>query len=317
MTTKKRGTNLVNNIIEVKNLIKDYGKYRAVNDISFNVAEGQFFGFLGPNGAGKSTTINILCTIIGRTSGEVYIDGKDVYTSQDEVRKKIGIIFQEKTLDERLTARENLLIHARLYGVPEKEIKNRIDQVLEIVELSDRKISFVHSFSGGMKRRLEIARGLIHYPKVLFLDEPTTGLDPQTRAHMWEYLLRLKKEHNMTIFLTTHYMDEAEICDHTAIMDHGEIVAHGTPIELKEKLAHNMIKFSTNDHEETTKFLKEHYSYEINTSKDAIEVKITDSPTDFVTSFIKSYPNEINHLEIMRPTLNDVFMNITGRSIRD
>lgn len=305
------------NIIEVKNLVKDYGDNLAVDNISFNVKKGEFFGFLGPNGAGKSTTINILCTILGRTSGEIFINGKDVYTDQDEVRKNIGIIFQEKTLDENLTARENLLIHARLYGLDKEVIDGRIDEVLDIVELLDRKNAIVNTFSGGMKRRLEIARGLIHYPKVLFLDEPTTGLDPQTRAHIWDYLIKLKKEHNMTIFLTTHYMDEAEICDNIAIIDSGKIVAHGTPIQLKEELAENIIKFKSSDAKHTLSYLEKNYSYDITEENGEFTIKVTDSTTDFVNSFIKGYDFEISHLEVIRPTLNSVFMNITGKSIRD
>ncbi|MTI71969.1 MAG: ATP-binding cassette domain-containing protein [Firmicutes bacterium] len=307
----------MSHIIEVKNLVKNYKDHKAVKNVSFNVNKGEVFGFLGPNGAGKSTTINILCTIISLSKGEVYLDGKDVLTEQDEVRKKIGIIFQERTLDERLTARENLLIHARLYDVKENEIESRIDEVLEIVELSDRKNDFVSSYSGGMKRRLEIARGLMHYPKVLFLDEPTTGLDPQTRSHIWKYLLRLKKEHDMTIFLTTHYMDEAEICDNIAIIDEGEIVAKGTPIELKEKLAYNVVKFKSDNSEETIKYIRDNYPYEVFNKNDEISVKVTDLPTDFVTSFIRRYKDNIYHLEINRPTLDDVFMNITGHNIRD
>lgn len=309
--------NEVEDIIEVKNLVKDYGDNLAVNNINFSVKKGEFFGFLGPNGAGKSTTINILCTILGRTSGEVLIGGKDVYLEQDAVRKDIGIIFQEKTLDENLTARENLMIHARLYGVEKKIIEQRINEVLEIVELLDRKKDYVKTFSGGMKRRLEIARGLIHYPKVLFLDEPTTGLDPQTRAHIWEYLIKLKNQHNMTIFLTTHYMDEAEICDNIAIMDSGKIVAYGSPMKLKEDLAENVIKFKSTDSQHTLNYLQQKYSYEILEEGGSFSVKVTNSPTDFINSFIKNYDKEISHLEIARPTLNDVFMNITGKSIRD
>ncbi|MCY6482921.1 ATP-binding cassette domain-containing protein [Clostridium aestuarii] len=308
----------MNDIIKVKGLVKDYGNSLAVDNISFKVKEGEIFGFLGPNGAGKSTTINILCTIIGRTSGEVYINGLDVYKEQDEVRKNIGIIFQEKTLDEKLTARENLIIHGRLYNVPEKEINLRIDEVLEIVELKDRKKDIVSSFSGGMKRRLEIARGLMHYPKVLFLDEPTTGLDPQTRVHMWEYLLKLKEEHNMTIFLTTHYMDEAEICDNIAVIDNGKIVAYGTPMKLKEDLASNIVRFKASNIAEAKKFINKHYDYSTKLySGNIVEVTTTNSTTPFVVDFIKNYKGEIDHLEINRPTLNDVFMNITGKDIRE
>lgn len=306
------------NIIEAKGLTKYYGSKPAIDHIDFQVKEGEIFGFLGPNGAGKSTTINILCTIIGRTAGEVYINGLDLYQEQDEVRKNIGIIFQEKTLDEKLTAGENLLIHGRLYRMPENQINSRIDQVLAVVELNERKNELVSTFSGGMKRRLEIARGLMHYPKVLFLDEPTTGLDPQTRARIWDYLLTLKKEHQMTLFLTTHYMDEAEICEKIAIIDHGKIVAYGSPLELKEELAVSMVRFKPENVAMAQRYLNDRYRHEAKiVNSDKIEVQIREIPTPFVVEFIKKYDGQLKELEIIRPTLNDVFINITGRDIRE
>ncbi len=307
------------NIIEVKRLTKYYGKILAVDNIDFKVKEGEIFGFLGPNGAGKSTTINMLCTIIGKSSGELYVDGDDVFEKQDEVRKKIGIVFQERTLDEKLTASENLYIHGRLYHIPKKDIRERIDEVLEVVELSDRKKNLVSSFSGGMKRRLEIARGLMHYPRVLFLDEPTTGLDPQTRSHVWDYLLKLRKKHNMTIFLTTHYMDEAEICDRVAIIDYGEIVAYGTPLELKRKLATKIVRFRVDNTKNAVEMIGKLFGYKVHESekKDMLEVEVEGKPTDFVVQFTRGYEGKISHLDIARPTLNDVFMNITGRNIRE
>jgi len=306
------------NIIEVRKLTKYYGKTLAVNNIDFKVKEGEIFGFLGPNGAGKTTTINMLCTIIGKSSGELYVDGDDVFKKQDEVRKKIGIVFQERTLDEKLTAGENLYIHGRLYHIPKQDIRKRIDEVLEVVELSDRKRSLVSSFSGGMKRRLEIARGLMHYPKVLFLDEPTTGLDPQTRSHVWDYLLKLRKRHNMTIFLTTHYMDEAEICDRVAIIDHGEIVAYGTPVELKSKLATKIVRFKAGGREDAVEIIDKLFGYKVHKlNRNMLEVEVEGKPTDFVVKFTKKYEGKISHLDIVRPTLNDVFMNITGRDIRE
>ena len=306
------------NIIEVRKLTKYYNKTLAVDNIDFEVKEGEIFGFLGPNGAGKSTTINMLCTIIGKSSGELYVDGYDVFEKQDEVRKRIGIVFQERTLDEKLTAGENLYIHGRLYHIPRQDIKKRIDEVLEVVELSDRRRKLVSSFSGGMKRRLEIARGLMHYPRVLFLDEPTTGLDPQTRAHVWDYLLKLRKKHNMTIFLTTHYMDEAEICDRVAIIDHGKIVAYGTPMKLKSKLATKIVRFRVDDRENAKKIIEELSGYKIyELNEGMLEVEVEGKPTDFVVKFTKEYKGKISHLDIARPTLNDVFMNITGRDIRE
>ncbi len=308
----------MNSIIEVKDLNKNYGENKAVKGIDFVVKEGDIFGFLGPNGAGKSTTINILCTIVGRTSGEVCIDSLDVHKHQDAVRKRIGIVFQEKTLDERLTARENLLIHGYVYNMAKQTIHERIENVLEIVELKDRKNSIVSTFSGGMKRRLEIARGLMHFPKVLFLDEPTTGLDPQTRARIWEYLLALKEKHNMTIFLTTHYMDEAEICDKIAIIDDGKIVADGTPMQLKKKLASNKVSFKCKDKDTALDYINENYNYEVKLlGDDIVEVVLKDSTTAFIVNFIRNCPVEIDHLKILSPTLNDVFMNITGKEIRE
>ncbi len=306
------------NIIEVKNLTKYYGKALAVDGIDFEVKKGEIFGFLGPNGAGKSTTINMLCTIIGKSGGELYVGGDDVTKKQDAVRKKIGIVFQERTLDEKLTARENLYIHGRLYHIPKKEINERIKIVLEVVGLSDRIKDLVSSFSGGMKRRLEIARGFMHYPMVLFLDEPTTGLDPQTRAHVWEYLLRLRKEHDMTIFLTTHYMDEAEICDRVAIIDQGKIVAYDTPQKLKGDLAARKVKFKASNIKDAAELIEKKFGNEIiKADGDFLEIGIKEKPTGFIVKFLKEYKGEISHLEIIRPTLNDVFMNITGKDIRE
>jgi ABC-2 type transport system ATP-binding protein len=201
------------NIIEVKNLVKKFKKVTAVNDISFTVRENEIFGFLGPNGAGKTTTINIICTLLPLNSGSVFLCGHDVIKEKKQIRSCIGLVFQDPTLDDRLTAMENLMFHALLYNVPRNQIKKRIDEVLSMVDLTKRKKDLVRTYSGGMRRRLEIARGLIHYPKVLFLDEPTIGLDPQTRNKIWEYITKLKKDVNITIFLTTHYMEESEICD--------------------------------------------------------------------------------------------------------
>jgi ABC-2 type transport system ATP-binding protein len=222
------------NSIEVEHFTKKYGDFYAVSDVSFTVVEGSVFAFLGPNGAGKSTTINTLCTIQDKTSGELRINGHDVTKQKTSVRKDIGIVFQESTLDGKLTVNENLRLHCDFYKVPKTEVNERINFVLELVDIKDWKNAPVDSLSGGLKRRTEIARGLVHFPKVLFLDEPTTGLDPQTRANVWDYIARLQKQKNITIFLTTHYMDEAEICHKVAIIDHGKIVAHDTPYNLKK-----------------------------------------------------------------------------------
>ncbi len=235
------------NSIEVKNFTKNFGDFTAVNNISFEVEQGTIFGFLGPNGAGKSTTINTLCTIQDKTSGELFINGYDVSRQKEQVRNDIGIVFQESTLDDKLTIEENLRLHCDFYRVPKNEVKERIDFVLDLVDLEERRKTPVKSLSGGMKRRAEIARGLVHYPKVLFLDEPTTGLDPQTRSNVWEYIYRLQKQKNITIFLTTHYMEEAEICQKVAIIDKGRIVAHDTPYNLKKQYTSTIMKIETED----------------------------------------------------------------------
>ena len=230
-------------IIEVKNLIKKFGEFTAVNDISFEVEKGEIFAFLGPNGAGKSTTIKMLTTLLSPTKGTLLLNGYNVLKNPNDVRHSFGIVFQDPSLDDELTAWENMEIHGVHYKVEKKILTERIKQLLEFVELYDRKDSFVKEFSGGMKRRLEIARGLLHHPKVLFLDEPTLGLDPQTRNHMWEYLKELNKSEGITVFFTTHYMEEAEkIANRIAVIDHGQIVASGTVGELKEKTGTNSLE---------------------------------------------------------------------------
>ncbi len=223
-------------IIQVKNLVKNYGKLRAVDGISFSVKEGDFFGFLGPNGAGKTTTMKIICTLLAPTSGEVKINGYDVVKNPDGVRRSIGMVFQEASLDENLTAWENLDFHSVLYNVPDIQKESRIIEVLEMAGLMGRKDDLVSTFSGGMKRRLKIARGLLHRPRILFLDEPTMGLDPQTRRHIWEYIQDLRIKESITVFLTTHYMDEAELADRVGVIDNGKIIALDTVANLKKQV---------------------------------------------------------------------------------
>ena len=224
------------NIIEVKNLTKKFGDFIAVDDISFEINKGEIFAFLGPNGAGKSTTIKMLTTLLSPTNGTMILDGHDVEKDSNAVRHSFGIVFQDPSLDDELTAYENMELHGMLYSVPKTLRKERIEQLLTLVELWDRKDNYVKEFSGGMKRRLEIARGLLHHPKILFLDEPTLGLDPQTRNHMWSYISELNKTEGITVFFTTHYMEEAErIAQRIAIIDHGKIIASGTAPTLKEQ----------------------------------------------------------------------------------
>ncbi len=232
-------------MIEVKNLVKKFGNITAVDNISFNVKRGEIFAFLGPNGAGKTTTIKILTTLLVPTSGEIRINGFLTNNQKDEVRRSFGIVFQDESLDEELTAYENMEFHAILYGVKKELRKKRIEELLKLVELWERKDDLVKHFSGGMKRRLEIARGLIHHPKVLFLDEPTLGLDPQTRNFLWGYIKRLNKEEEMTVFLTTHYMEEADkISNRIAIIDKGKIIMIGTPEEIKNGTNSNSLEKS-------------------------------------------------------------------------
>jgi len=224
------------NIIIVKNLTKKFGNFTAVDDASFDVKKGDIFAFLGPNGAGKTTIIKILTTLLNPTKGELRINGYDPVDEEHEARSSFGIVFQDPSLDEELTAYENMKLHSVLYRIPKEIREKRIEEMLKFVELWDRKNSFVKHFSGGMKRRLEIARGLLHHPKILFLDEPTLGLDPQTRNHIWNYMLDLNRKEGITLFFTTHYIEEAEkVAQEVAIIDQGRIVAQGTPAELKQK----------------------------------------------------------------------------------
>ncbi|WP_034552110.1 daunorubicin resistance protein DrrA family ABC transporter ATP-binding protein [Carnobacterium funditum] len=306
----------MNPMIEVKNYTKKYGEFTAVDNVSFNVKEGSIFAFLGPNGAGKSTTINTLVTMMEKTSGTLTIDGKDVSTEKDEVRKAIGVVFQSPTLDEKMTITENLNMHCVFYDIPKKEVKERIHFVLDLVDLLEWKDKIAATLSGGMKRRVEIARALLHYPKVLFLDEPTSGLDPQTRNKMWEYITRLQKEKNITIFLTTHYMDEAEICDHVAIMDNGKIMVDDTPANLKRRYTKDKAIVQVKNSDSFEKELaKEKFTY-----KKEKEFFYVDVDIDDIQQFldvIQEFKNEVIDLEIKKGTLNDVFLEITGKEIRE
>ena len=303
-----------NTIIQVKNFSKRYGEFIAVNDISFEVEEGTIFAFLGPNGAGKSTTINTLCTIFEKTSGTLLIDGKDVSTQKSEVRSSIGVVFQDSTLDAKMTIEENLKMHCTFYNVPKKEVEERIKFVLNLVDLLGERKKLVGALSGGMKRRVEIARGLIHYPKVLFLDEPTTGLDPQTRAHIWEYILKLQKERNITIFLTTHYMEEAEICDKIAIIDGGVIVAHDTPYALKKQYTKDKAYITTNSGPELEQLLKQ---YDLHYDIKEGYYKVDAENIDRLLQILSLHKEQITDIEIKKGTFNDVFLEITGRKIRE
>jgi ABC-2 type transport system ATP-binding protein len=302
------------NIIEVSHFTKSYGDFKAVDDISFEVKEGSIFAFLGPNGAGKSTTINTLCTILDKTSGVMAINGHDVEKQRSAVRRDIGIVFQEPTLDGKLTVEENLKFHCDFYKVPKSEVSERIRFVLDLVDLKDWRKAAVAGLSGGMKRRVEIARGLVHYPKVLFLDEPTTGLDPQTRANVWEYINRLQKQKNITIFLTTHYMDEAEISSSVAIIDHGKIAAFDTPDNLKKEYADSVMHLKCGNNEEVANYLKSrNMKNRFADGAFSIFTRENDKALELLTRFKDS----ITDFDYSKGTLNEVFLTVTGREIRE
>jgi len=290
----------------------------AVNEVSFEVPAGQVFGFLGPNGAGKTTTISMLCTLLKPTSGRAAINGYDVLLEKRQVRKSIGLVFQDPSLDERLTALENLQFHAVAYKVPRALRKERISEVLDMVSLTDRADSRVETFSGGMKRRLEIARGLLHYPKVLFLDEPTIGLDPQTRNYIWEYIEDLKRREGITIFLTTHYMEEAEHCDRIAIIDTGKIIALDTPEALKDNVGGDVIKLRTEDDESAeAELLSRFPELELLTDPECRLCFKTRKGEEFIPDLIRDFGTKIVSVSIHRPTLDDVFLQLTGKEIRE
>jgi ABC-2 type transport system ATP-binding protein len=301
--------------IEVTNLTKKFKDFTAVNSISFSIEHGEVFGLLGPNGAGKTTTLSMLCTILKPTDGTATINTFDITNHPNEVRKSIGIVFQDPSLDDRLTGRENLEMHARLYNVDEKVRNERINEVLRLVELEDKADHLVRTYSGGMRRRLEIARGLIHYPKILFLDEPTLGLDPQTRIHIWDYIKELAKREKITVIITTHYMDEADaLCNRIAIMDHGQIIALDTSENLKNGLGGDTITLKPDDMEKAKTVFD---NYQILDGEMVLFVK--NAEKDMRKIFEKAEKNKITILEIKmrKPTLDDVFLKLTGREIRD
>jgi ABC-2 type transport system ATP-binding protein len=302
--------------IEVDDLKKTFGEVEAVRGVAFDVAPGEVFGFLGPNGAGKTTTINMLCTLAKPTGGTARVAGHDVVRERDDVRRHIGLVFQDPTLDGYLTAEQNLKLHAELYGVESSLVGARMRQVLEMVGLWERKDSTVMTFSGGMRRRLEIARGLMHSPRVLFLDEPTIGLDPQTRSSIWKYIRELKEREEITIFMTTHYMDEAEFCDRIAIMDHGQIVALDTPAALKAQVGDDRVRIETEDNDAAIAAIGDRFGIEATMSEGAVTFYV-DAGAEFVPQLFAKLGVPITSVNVSRPTLDDVFMSFTGKTIRD
>jgi ABC-2 type transport system ATP-binding protein len=302
--------------VTVRGLEKRYGDVEAVRGIDFEVTTGETFGFLGPNGAGKSTTIGMLCTLVRPTGGRASVAGHDVAAERDEVRRNIGLVFQDTTLDGYLTAEQNLRLHAELYGVPRAVVPDRMRQVLEMVGLWERRSSAVLTFSGGMKRRLEIARGLLHSPRVLFLDEPTIGLDPQTRSSIWRYIRELKAREDITIFLTTHYMDEAEYCDRIAIMDMGRIIVLDTPEALKESVGRDRVQISTDDDEAAIAALRDRFDLEATVAEGLVTFAVSGGEA-FVPRLFADLGVPIRSVSVSRPSLDDVFMSYTGTTIRD
>lgn len=302
--------------IEVDALAKRYGEADAVSGISFTVAPGEVFGFLGPNGAGKSTTINMLCTLARPTSGTARVHGFDVVRDRDDVRRHIGLVSQDPTLDGYLTAEQNLRLHADLYGVDAAVIPARMRQMLEMVDLWDRREQAVQTYSGGMRRRLEIARGLMHSPRVLFLDEPTIGLDPQTRSSIWRYIRALQEAEDTTIFMTTHYMEEADFCDRIAIIDRGEMVVLDTPEALKASVGADRVVLETADDEAALTALHDQFGIEATAAEGAVIFHVA-SGERFVPRLFAELGVAITSVAVSRPTLDDVFMRYTGLTMRD
>jgi ABC-2 type transport system ATP-binding protein len=308
--------------ITVDKLVKKFGSFTAVDNVSFKVKEGEIFGLLGPNGAGKTTTISILSTIISLTSGSATVNGQNVFHSKDAVRGQIGIVFQDPSLDDELSGWQNLDLHARLYGVKGAEKRAAITRVLKLVELEDKANLQVKTYSGGMKRRLEIARGFIHNPKVLFLDEPTIGLDPQTRRKIWAYIMQLNQKEKITIILTTHYMEEAdELCNRIAIIDHGKIIKLDTSERLKDSLGGDIIRVGTNSPKELVALLKKgklFNSVKLIAGDGSIEIT-TKNGSEAIPKIIQIAQKakiSVDYTTLKRPTLEDVFISLTGKEIR-
>jgi len=302
--------------VAVRGLVKRFGEVEAVRGIDLDVAGGETFGFLGPNGAGKSTTISMLCTLLRPDGGSARVAGHDVVAERDDVRRNIGLVFQEPTLDGYLSAAQNLRFHAELYGVPKAVVPERMRLVLEMVGLWERRDSLVQTYSGGMKRRLEIARGLLHAPRVLFLDEPTVGLDPQTRSSIWGYIEQLKAAEDITIFLTTHYMDEAEHCDRIAIMDQGRLIALDTPEALKASVGKDRVQLQVDDAQAAIDALRERFGLEATIAEGHVTVAVAGGE-EFVPRLFAELGVPIRGVSVARPSLDDVFMSYTGTTIRD
>ncbi len=308
-------------VIHVDSLTRRFGDFTAVDEVTFDVRKGELFGFLGPNGAGKTTTINMLCTLLKPTLGTATVNGFDIRKDRNAVRSSIGLIFQDPTLDDRLTGMQNLRFHSLLYDQERSLFEERSRELLAMVDLTEKAGEKVGNYSGGMKRRLEIARGLLHRPHVLFLDEPTIGLDPQTRWHIWDYLNRVRESEKTTLFLTTHYMDEAEHCDRIAIIDHGKIIALDTPTGLKSLVGGDLVTYSTSDNEKAARIVNERLGLQSRPGPDGTLVVETDHGDRLIprlsAAFDPSSGIELLSVSLSRPTIEDVFIKLTGRTIRE
>lgn len=313
------------NSIEINSLSKKYGSIQAVDNISLKVNEGEIFGFLGPNGAGKSTTMMILTTLLKPTSGSAQVAGYDVVSNAKQVRQNIGYVQQELSVDEYLTGRENLILQARLNHIPKNLVNNRIDEILDLIELKEKQNEAVITYSGGMRKRLDIAGGLLHHPKVLFLDEPTVGLDIQTRRKIWEYIRKIHNEFQMSIFLSTHYMEEADnLCDRIGIIDYGKIQVIDSPQTMKNALGNEVITFTINNNDEKkqnliSKIKEIEFVKDVSFNQKGITV-FTSKGTEVIPLIFQlaiSFEIKINSISLTRPTLDDVFISYTGRELRD
>jgi ABC-2 type transport system ATP-binding protein len=302
--------------IQANGLVKRYGQLEAVRGIDLEVKHGEIFGFLGPNGAGKSTTISILCTLLVPSGGTAKVAAIDVVQDPARVRQRIGLVFQDPSLDDQLTGRENLEFHAWIYSVPASERGKRIDEMLALLQLTERAGSQVRTYSGGMKRRLEIARGMLHQPQILFLDEPTLGLDPQTRQSIWAHLNELRATKGITIFMTTHYMDEAEYCDRIAIIDKGKIVALGTPDELKAMVGGDVVTITSSRGDEAAAEIETRLGVTPIRDNGSLRMEVPDAKV-FVPRLVRELEAPVDTVTLRRPSLDDVFLKLTGRAIRD
>jgi len=306
--------------VQVRELTKTFGQLTAVDRISFSIRQGEIFGLLGPNGAGKTTTLSMLATMLEPTSGSAEIMGIDIKKDQDGVRKEIGIVFQDQSLDEELTAWENMDFHGRLYRIPKEVREQRTDELLKLVELYERRNDIVKTFSGGMRRRLEIARGLLHHPEVLFLDEPTLGLDPQTRNHLWTYIETLSREKNITIILTTHYMEEADrLCNRIAIIDHGRIIAMDAPARLKDAIGGDVLTIRSPETEKIAALFTIPWIKRVETRDGEVILTLENADQRLIqiVTLVNNEKIPITSISVHKPTLEDVFLSYTGKTMRE